>query len=89
MLPLGLINQYMCKLNNWSLEIDSIVKDFTFPDFDSAVEFVNKVKGVCEEKGHYPGVLINRNVVRLTLTTHEEKGLTSLDFEVAELIDKI
>ena len=89
MLPLGLINKYMCKLNNWSLEVDSIVKDFNFNDFNSALEFVNKVKETCEERGHFPGILINQNVVRLTLTTHEEKGLSSKDFEVAELIDKI
>jgi len=89
MLPLGLISEYLSKINNWALEESSIVKDFTFGNFKQALEFVNKVGEVAEKHNHHPGIVINYNLVRLSLTTHLEHGLTSKDFEVAVDIDKI
>ncbi len=89
MLPLGVINEKMSRLNNWALEENFIVKDFGFANFKGALEFVKKVSEACEKHEHYPDVLISMGKVRLSLTTHYEKGLTSKDFEVAEDIDKI
>ena len=89
MLPLGEISKKLELLNGWSLEIDSIVKDFEFSDFKSALEFVNSVGEIAERENHHPDILINFNKVRLSLTTNLEHGLTSRDFEVAGEIDKI
>lgn len=89
MLPLSLISEYMAKLKNWALEEEKIVKDFSFSDFNSAMKFVNKVAEIAEKHEHHPNIQISYNKVRLTLTTHSEKGLTSKDFDVAEEIDKI
>lgn len=89
MLPLGIINERMQSLNNWALEDNFIVKDFGFGNFKEALEFVNKVGEVAEREGHHPDIMISFNKVRLRLTTHEEHGLTSKDFDVAEEIDKI
>jgi 4a-hydroxytetrahydrobiopterin dehydratase len=89
MLPLGIINERMDSLNNWALEGNCIVKDYSFDNFKVALEFVNKVGEIAEEQEHHPDILVSYNKVRLSLTTHSEKGLTSKDFEVAEAIDKL
>lgn len=89
MLPLFEIQNKMTKLRNWALEGSSIVKDRVFRDFKEAIEFVNKVAEIAEKHNHHPSIVISYNIVRLTLTTHEAKGLTVKDFEVAEEIDKI
>ena len=89
MLPLGIVNERMQSLNNWALEGNFIVKDYSFQGFKEALEFVNEVGEVAEGQGHHPDILVSYNKVRLSLTTHEEHGLTSKDFEVAEAIDKI
>lgn len=89
MIPLGEISKKLKLLNSWSLEIDSIVKDFEFSDFKSALGFVNSVGEIAEKENHHPDILINFNKVRLSLTTDLEHGLTSKDFEVAGEIDKI
>jgi len=89
MLSLGVVNEYMEKLDGWALEGSAIVKDLGFSDFKEALEFVNKVAEVAEEQEHHPDILISYNKVRLSLTTHSENGLTSKDFEVAEAVDKI
>lgn len=89
MLPLNLINEYMQKISNWALEGNSIVKDFHFRSFEQSMEFVNKVADLAKEIEHHPGILINYDKVRLTLSTHSESGLTSKDFDLAERIDKL
>lgn len=89
MMPLFEIEKRMSGLRNWALEVDSIVKDKVFRNFKEAMEFVNKVAEIAEKHNHHPAILVNYNNVRLALTTHSAKGLTSKDFEVAEEIDKL
>ncbi len=89
MLPLGIINERMAQIKDWALEGNSITKDFSFGNFQEAMEFVEKIAEVAEKMNHHPDILISYNKVRLSLTTHFEHGLTSKDFDVAEEIDKI
>lgn len=88
-MPLGLITENLKKLDNWSLEMNSIAKEFNFPGFKEALEFVNKIGEIAERREHHPDILISYNKVRLSLTTHSEGGLTSKDFELAQEIDKL
>ena len=89
MLPLFEIQSKMDKLRNWALDGDCIVKDKQFNDFKEAMVFVNNVAEIAERHRHHPTILINYNKVRISLTTHDAKGLTMKDFEVAENIDNI
>ncbi len=89
MLPLSTINERMSKLRNWALDGNSIVKDKVFRNFKESIEFVNKIAEIADKHNHHPIVLINYNIVRMTLTTHEARGLTLRDFDVAEEIDKL
>ena len=79
----------MQKLKDWGLEGNSIMKEYTFDDFKPALYFVNKVGEIAEKQHHHPLILIDFKTVRLSITTHEEKGLTEKDFALAEQIDKI
>ncbi len=89
MLTLAQISEEMKNLKDWSLEINSIIKVFSFDNFKGSIDFVNKVGEAAEKVGHHPDILISFNQVRLVLLTHEEKGLSRKDFELAREIDKI
>lgn len=90
MLTLGDIQARLNRLDNWSLEGgNAIRKDFVFENFKEALEFVNKIGEIAEQKNHHPDILMNYNKVGLRLTTHAESGLSSKDFDVAEEIDNI
>ena len=89
MLPLNTIKERMEKLDNWGLEADRIVKDLSFESFERVKDFINKLFEVAEKHKHHPDIMISFTTVRISLTTHEEKGLTLKDFEVAEEIDRI
>ena len=72
----------------WREEGESLIRDYEFKDFVSAIAFVNRVADVAEEHNHHPDILIHGwNKVRLELTTHSEGKLTDNDRAMAERID--
>ncbi|MBS3072006.1 4a-hydroxytetrahydrobiopterin dehydratase [Candidatus Pacearchaeota archaeon] len=89
LLPLALLNERMSGLKDWSLDGNSISKDYEFANFREAMEFVKKIAEIAEKMNHHPDIQISYNKVKLSLTTHYEKGLTQKDFEVAAEVDKI
>lgn len=64
-------------------------KEWTFPDFASALAFVNQVGALAEAANHHPDVYLAWGSVRLTLFTHTANGLTDKDFALAERIDRL
>ena len=89
MLTIGSVTLRLAKLNNWALDGPSIIREFEFDNFKKGLEFANKVGEVAEKHNHHPKIIIDYNIVLVSTTTHEERGLTSKDFELAEDIDKI
>jgi 4a-hydroxytetrahydrobiopterin dehydratase len=76
--------------SEWRREGDAIARDFKFEDFAAAIEFVNVVAGIAEERNHHPDILVHGwNRVRLTVTNHSEGGLTEADFGLAHAIDAL
>lgn len=66
-----------------------LTREFTFPDFRTALAFVNGVGELAEEQGHHPNILLTWGRVELTLWTHKIDGLTESDFIMAAKIDKL
>ena len=84
------VKTQLSTLKGWELSGNSITKLFRFEDFVSSVDFVNKLVPIAEKMEHHPDLEIkNYNQVTISLTTHDEGGLTDLDFELAREIEKI
>lgn len=64
-------------------------RTFKFPDFVSALEFVNRVGQVAEQQGHHPDISLSWGRVTIEIYTHKIKGLTESDFVLAAKIDVI
>jgi 4a-hydroxytetrahydrobiopterin dehydratase len=79
----------LTKLDGWSRAGKEIRKSWEFKDFVKAMEFLNAVAVLAEKHNHHPDITIRWNKVDLTLSTHSAGGLTPLDFELAEEIEKI
>lgn len=62
---------------------------FSFPDFRSALEFVNRIGEVAEEQGHHPDILLAWGKAEVTIWTHKIDGLTESDFVLAAKIDQL
>ena len=72
----------------WKLEGKTIAKGYEFPSFPEAMRFVNNVAALAEAADHHPDILINYRKVTLTLSTHDEGGLTKKDFQLASQIER-
>jgi len=74
----------------WTVENEHHLKrEYKFPDFVKALEFVNKVGAVAEEQGHHPDILLAWGKAEVTLWTHKIDGLTESDFIMAAKIDRV
>lgn len=77
-------------LDGWRLVDDhELRKVFVFPDFVSALGFVNAVGELAEQEGHHPDVHLSWGRVELELLTHAIGGLSENDFILAAKIDRM
>jgi pterin-4a-carbinolamine dehydratase len=78
------------QLRGWELVNDHhLAKDYAFPDFASALAFVDRVGAMAEEQGHHPDVQLSWGRVRLEVYTHKIDGLTESDFVFAARADRL
>lgn len=73
----------------WKKKAAAISRTFEFKDFPAAVNFVRRVAVLAEKSWHHPDIDIRWNKVTLTLTTHDEGGLTKKDFTLAKKVDRL
>lgn len=84
------VHDRLQELEGWEMsDYASIFKEFEFPNFREAIEFVQKVGDEAQRQNHHPDILIKYNKVTLTLTTHDENGLTYKDFKLAKIIEQM
>ena len=67
---------------------DAAQKTFIFDDFNAAWGFMARVALAAEKADHHPEWFNVYNKVSVTLTTHDAKGLSQRDVELAKFIEK-
>jgi 4a-hydroxytetrahydrobiopterin dehydratase len=70
----------------WTREGDALVLERRFPTFREAIAFVDAVAVLADERDHHPDITVRYTLVRLDLSTHDQKGLTSLDLDLAAAV---
>jgi 4a-hydroxytetrahydrobiopterin dehydratase len=66
-----------------------LTREYLFPDFKTALEFVNRVGDVAEQEGHHPNIAFTWGKVEITIYTHKVDGLTESDFILAAKIERV
>ena len=75
------------QLPDWNVvEQHHLERTFKFPDFKSALAFVNRVGDVAEAEAHHPDICFGWGSAKVTLFTHKISGLTESDFILAAKI---
>ena len=83
------VERHVKTLTGWTLDGDTIRKQFAFADFQAALAFVNRLAPEAEAADHHPDILINYKRVTLSYSTHSEGGLTVKDFAGAAAADRL
>ncbi|MFO0726805.1 MAG: 4a-hydroxytetrahydrobiopterin dehydratase [Myxococcota bacterium] len=75
------------EIPGFHLERGRLEKSYNFPDFVSALHFVNRVAAIAEEEGHHPDIHLAWGKVRLEIFTHAIGALSINDFILAAKAD--
>lgn len=82
----------VASLHGWRLTHDAtrIRRDWTLPDFRSAIKLINNVAALAERERHHPDLhLEGYRRVWIEIFTHAIGGLSENDFILAAKIDEI
>lgn len=84
------LRQLTAQVSDWKvIDEHHITKTFLFPDFKTALDFVNRVGAVAEEEGHHPDLTLTWGKVDVKTYTHKIDGLTESDFILGAKIDQL
>jgi 4a-hydroxytetrahydrobiopterin dehydratase len=76
------------QLQGWTLvDEHHLEKEYKFPDFRQALDYVNRLGEVAEREGHHPDIFLTWGRVKVTLWTHSVGGLSEKDFDLAAKAD--
>lgn len=86
----GALAALQAQLKGWQVVGEHhLQKMFAFPDFRSALDFVNRVGELAESEGHHPDLYLAWGRVDVKLWTHKIDGIAEADFILAAKIDRV
>jgi 4a-hydroxytetrahydrobiopterin dehydratase len=83
------IKLHLQAVPKWSKRAQTIFRTFKFEGFLKGIDFVNRIAAKAQKMNHHPDMGIRFNQVTLTLTTHDEGGITEKDFSLARQCDEV
>lgn len=84
------LDEYAIHVPDWEIvDRHHLSRTFRFPDFVSALEFVNRVGELAEHENHHPSIFLTWGKVKIDTWTHKVDGLSENDFILAAKIDKL
>lgn len=73
----------LAELPGWSVEQGKLHREFRFADFQEAFAFMTRAALLAERMNHHPEWFNVWNRVVVDLTTHDARGVTRSDVELA------
>jgi 4a-hydroxytetrahydrobiopterin dehydratase len=74
----------------WRRDGATVVREIQASNFAAAIGLVNAVALLAEAMDHHPDLFVyGWNKLRITLSTHDQGGLTILDIQLAKKIDAL
>ena len=85
------IEQRLSNLTAWRWDSAGgcIVKSWTFDRFRHLMTCLMQIAELAEQLDHHPHITTCYTHLQLQLSTHDVQGLTDLDFQLAESIDRL
>ncbi len=83
------IKKALASLPGWTRQGVTITRLYEFKGFVAAMKFVDDVAKIAEQANHHPDIDIRWNKVKLSLSTHDEGGLTEKDMTLARKFNSL
>ena len=82
-------NLHLTTVPDWSKRSKTICRTFKFDNFMTGIAFVRRIAKQAQKINHHPDIDIRFDKVTLTLTTHDEGGITEKDLSLARQCDEV
>lgn len=83
------LRQLAAQLPGWDVMREHhLERHFAFPDFVTALDFVNRVGALAEQQGHHPDIYLTWGKVKIEIYTHSVGGLSPSDFILGAKIER-
>lgn len=76
-------------LPGWGIQNEKLHREYRFPDFAHAFGFMTTAAIEIEKRNHHPEWSNVYNRVTVDLTTHDSKGITQKDVDLAQLLEQL
>ena len=73
----------------WTKRAQTICRIYKFEGFLMSIAFVHRIAKRAQKMNHHPDIDIRFDQVTVTLTTHDEGGITEKDFTLARQCDEV
>lgn len=85
------VEKNLVRINAWmtNKKATELSKSFKTDSFLDGLALIAKIAVHAELMNHHPEIVLSYEQVIVRLSTHDVKGLTKLDFELAKRIDAI
>ena len=83
------IAKLMTKLSGWTIQQGKLHREFECKDFVTAFGNMTRVALIAESMNHHPEWFNVWNKVVIDLVTHSVKGISDLDFVLAEKVEEV
>jgi 4a-hydroxytetrahydrobiopterin dehydratase len=84
------LKPYAAQVPLWTIAREhQLEREIKFPDFVTALAFVNRIGAIAEAEGHHPDIELGWGRVGVKIYTHAADGLTENDFILAAKIDAL
>ena len=75
---------------NWKLTDGKwIERKYRFQEYLNGIEFVQNFAQLSEQMNHHPFISIDYKLISIKITSWRARGLTALDFTLAEKYDEL
>ncbi len=88
-LPDDEIRARLTSLPGWSLAGGKLHRELRFRDFSEAFGFLARAALAAERLGHHPDWSSSWATVTIDLVTHDQRGITELDFLLAAELERL
>jgi 4a-hydroxytetrahydrobiopterin dehydratase len=79
----------LLKLPQWKSESGKLHREYEFADFVAAFGFMTGAALAAQRMDHHPEWFNVWNTVRVDLATHDAKGVTALDIQLAHSMEEL
>jgi 4a-hydroxytetrahydrobiopterin dehydratase len=83
------ITKLMTKLPGWKVQNGKLHREYECKDFVAAFGNMTRVALIAEAMNHHPEWFNVWNKVVIDLVTHSVKGISDLDFVLAEKVEEV